>query len=452
MEALRYHIYACDQHKPEGVPSCSVRGSGLVIDALRREVAKAGLMDQVQITVCGCLDLCGRGPNMVVYPEGVWYSCPEPGDVAEIVRGHLQGGQPVKRLANTDEAVVSEEIRTHRERVAAGQRARDASSALPEDLNQAINAYQQSRVILAGIELDAFTAVGQGATAAETAAKLHTDPRATEMLLNALAALNLLAKRDQVFQNTPASARYLTAGSRDDARPSLMHAAHLWQHWSNLAECVRQGTAVGRHEVGDRGEEWTRAFIAAMDHNARERAVQVVRALRPDGVKRMLDVGGGSGAYAIAFARANETLRADVLDTAAVVPIAQAYIEKAGLAERVKTRVGDLSKDKLGEGYDLVLLSAICHMLSPQQNRDLLRRCYDALAPGGRVVIQDFLLNPDKTGPRTAALFSLNMLVETRSGASYSEDEYAAWLREAGFQDVQRMLLPGPTGLMVASR
>jgi len=134
------------------------------------------------------------------------------------------------------------------------------------------------------------------------------------------------------------------------------------------------------------------------------------------------------------------------------VPIAQEHIDKAGLAERVKTRVGDLSKDKLGEGYDLVLLSAICHMLSPQQNRDLLRRCHDALAPGGRVVIQDFLLNPDKTGPRTAALFSLNMLVETRSGASYSEDEYAAWLREAGFQDVQRMLLPGPTGLMVASR
>jgi len=452
MEAFRYHIYVCDQQKPEGVPSCSARGSGQMLEALRREIARSGLMDKVQITVCGCLDLCGRGPNMIVYPEGVWYSCPEPGDVAEIVRSHLQEGQLVGRLANMDEVAISAEIRTHREKVMAGLRARDASGAVPEDLTQAIQAFQQSRAILTALELDVFTAVGQGSTAAEAAAKLHTDPRATEMLLNTLVALNLLAKRDKVFQDMPASARYFAAGSPDDARAGLMHIAHLWRRWSNLTECVRRGTAVDGQEAGDRGEEWTRAFIAAMDRNARERAAQVVRALGTDGVKRMLDVGGGSGAYAIAFARANETLHADVLDTTAVVPIAQAHIDKAGLAQRVKTRVGDLRKDKLGEGYDLVLLSAICHMLSSEQNRDLLRRCHDALAPGGRAVIQDFLLKPDKTGPKTAALFSLNMLVGTKSGASYSEDEYAAWLREAGFQDVQRMFLPGPTGLMVASR
>jgi hypothetical protein len=90
-------------------------------------------------------------------------------------------------------------------------------------------------------------------------------------------------------------------------------------------------------------------------------------------------------------------------------------------------------------------------MLSPAENIDLLRRCREALAPGGRVVIQDFILEPDKTAPRFAALFALNMLVGTRGGASYSEPEYAAWLGEAGFHEIRHARLPGITGLMIAS-
>jgi ubiquinone/menaquinone biosynthesis C-methylase UbiE len=163
----------------------------------------------------------------------------------------------------------------------------------------------------------------------------------------------------------------------------------------------------------------------------------------------MLDVGGGSGAYAIAFAQANPQLRAEVFDQPAVLAIAQRHIREAGLEDRISTRVGDLRTDEFGGGYDLVLLSAICHMLSEEENRNLLARVYRALAPGGRVAIQDFLLRADKTGPRAAALFSLNMLVNTRGGASYSEDEYTRWLREAGFGEVRRIPLPGPAGVLV---
>ncbi len=91
-------------------------------------------------------------------------------------------------------------------------------------------------------------------------------------------------------------------------------------------------------------------------------------------------------------------------------------------------------------------------MLSPDENLDLLRRCRNALAPGGRVVIQDFILQADKTAPRFAALFALNMLVGTQGGSSYSEPEYAAWLGEAGFGDIRHVHLPGITGLMIGSR
>ena len=110
MEPFRYHVYVCTQEKPEGLPSCTANGCQAVLEALRREVGAAGLDDEVQVTTCGSLGLCTRGPNMVVYPEGVWYSGVGMGDVAEIVSQHLAGGRPVARLQNTDAGALRGEI------------------------------------------------------------------------------------------------------------------------------------------------------------------------------------------------------------------------------------------------------------------------------------------------------------------------------------------------------
>jgi (2Fe-2S) ferredoxin/predicted O-methyltransferase YrrM len=452
MQPFRLHVFVCNQQKPEGAPCCAARGSGPVLELLRREVAARGLEDQVQVTECGSLDLCEHGPNLVVYPEGIWYSGVTPADVPEIVSMHFEQGRPVERLIRNDPASVRAEIAGNREKMIAARRAREAAGMLPDDLNERIRGFQESRTILTALELDLFTALSDGAGAEELAGRLHTARRSTEMLLNALVSLRLLAKRDGVFHNSPAVARYLTSASRDDARPALLHTAHLWHRWSTLTDCVRSGTAVAREDTAGRSQDWTEAFIAAMHRNASERAPLVVRAVGAESVRHMLDVGGGSGAYSIAFANANPALRADILDLALVEPIARRHIHEAGLGNRVTTRVGDLRSDKLGEGYDLVFLSAICHMLSPAENLDLFGRGREALKSGGRIVIQDFILEPDKTAPRFAALFALNMLVGTPAGSSYSQPEYAAWLVEAGFADVRRIPLPGITGLMTGSR
>jgi cyclopropane fatty-acyl-phospholipid synthase-like methyltransferase len=166
----------------------------------------------------------------------------------------------------------------------------------------------------------------------------------------------------------------------------------------------------------------------------------------------VLDLGGGSAAYSIAFARAVPGLTSDILDVADVVPLTQKYVQQAGLADRITARAGDMLRGPLGENYDLILILAICHMFSPEENRDLFKRAYRALAPKGRLVVQDFILEPTKTAPRAAALFSLNMLVGTRAGSSYSEPEYDKWLKEAGFQDIKRVRMPGPAGLMIGTR
>ena len=452
MEPFRYHVFICDQKKPEGVPCCAASRSAATIEALRKEVAARGLADEVQITTCGSLGVCDRGPNLVVYPEGVWYSGVRAEDVPELVESHFMQGRPVVRLVNSDVAGLRAEVQSNRAKFMAAQRAKDAAGVLPDDLNQTLRAYMESRALLTALELDVFTAVGSGATAAEVAQKISTHPRATEMLLNALVAMGMLGKQQGVFRDTPATARYFAEGSKDNARPGLIHIANIWHRWSNLTECVRAGTAVGHQEMAERGEDWTEPFIAAMHRNAAERAPLVVRAVGTSEEERLLDVGGGSAAYSIAFAQANEKLHATVLDLPPVLPIAQGHINAAGLAGRVETRVGDLRRDPLGKGFTLVLASAICHMLSPEENQDLLRRCFEALEPQGRVVIQDFILEPDKTGPKQAALFALNMLVGTPAGSTYSYEEYSAWLRGAGFKEVREIRLPGPSSLMVGMK
>jgi predicted O-methyltransferase YrrM len=189
-----------------------------------------------------------------------------------------------------------------------------------------------------------------------------------------------------------------------------------------------------------------------MHRNASERARLVIKSVGTDGVRRILDLGGGSGAYSIAFAKAAPSVEAVILDVPEVVGLTKDYVERAGVASQVKIRPGDMLASPLDSGYDLVMLNAICHMFSPVQNRALLKRAFGALAPGGRLVIQDFILNPDKTAPRHAALFAINMLVGTKEGSSYSEPEYSEWLSEAGFSKVERVRLPGPSDLMVGRK
>ncbi len=171
------------------------------------------------------------------------------------------------------------------------------------------------------------------------------DSRATEMSLNSLASLKLLEKRDGTFFNTPTSARFFSEGSRDNACPGLLHTAHLWHHWSTLTECVRKGTSVETH---NREDNWVTAFIAAMDRNARERAGSVVKAIGTSGIQRMLDLGDGSGRYSIAFANSNPDLKSQIFDLADVVPLAQQYIRKAGLSDRITTQTGDMLRDPPG--------------------------------------------------------------------------------------------------------
>ena len=306
-----------------------------------------------------------------------------------------------------------------------------------QSLMQASRAFQESRVLLTALELDMFTALGNGATAVDVSTKLGTDPRATDMLLNALVAVGALLKRDGVFRCTEVSK------ALGPARMGLMHMVHLWDTWSTLTECVRSGKATTTRGPESFPEARTRAFIAAMHARAQENAEQTAQLSGIRDAKRMLDVGGGSGAYSIAFAMTCPALHAEILDLGTVVPLAEEYIREAGLQSRVRVRPGDMLTTDFGEGYDLVLLSAVCHMWSEDNNRALIKRCAQALVPGGHLVIREFILDEERTAPPFAALFAINMLVGTEHGNTYTESEYRTWLGEAGLGAIVRPLPQG---------
>ena len=447
MQPFKYHIVVCTQQKAENVTCCVSAGSASVVDVLYRELGNAGLSDNAIVSTCGCLGLCDSGPVVIVYPEGTWYVNVTAPDVKEIVSSHIAQGQPVARLQRNDYAAMREEILDHRQKYFAMVKGKDAAGVLPDDLFETIRAFMPSRVILTALELDVFTALGDGCNAEELARRTSSDLRGTELLLNALASLGLLRKENGVFRNTAQATRFLAEGSPDSARQAQLHTVNMWKRWSQLTDSVKTGfPATVERNGGSVG-----SFIAAMDHSARGRIRAITQAVPLNGARRVLDLGGGSGVYSIAFAKAAPALEAVVVDLPEVVTIAQEHIAKAGLSDRITVRPGDMLTVELPDrSYDLVLLSSICHMFSPEENRALLARARKALCPKGRIAIADFVVDPEKASPRSAALFALNMLVATDGGATYSEPEYESWLKAAGFAEVKRIRMPGPINLILA--
>ncbi len=297
------------------------------------------------------------------------------------------------------------------------------------DLMAIAAAFRQSRVLLSGYDLGVFTAIGGGSpTAAEVAQKVGADERGIDRLLNALVAIGVLEKTAGRFRNGAAAARWLDAAS-PDCLSSLGHQSQLYAAWATLTDAVKAGGSVRERRRDGSSLE---AFIEAMDRRARDTANALAARIDLAGVDKVLDVGGGSGAFSIAFCRAREGLKATVLDLPEVVPLTARYVAAAGMQNRVSTVAGDFHDAPFGDGFDLVLFSAIVHMNGAEVNRRLMGKAFAALNPGGRIVIQDFVMGDDRTAPADGALFALNMLVNTGEGDTFTEAEMRAWLTDAG--------------------
>lgn len=322
----------------------------------------------------------------------------------------------------------------------------------PENILEMANAFQRSRVLLTAVELGLFTVLGERRlSSAEIATACKTDARATDRLCNALCALGLLVKSGATYGNTLAAAQFLARDSADYLA-GLDHTANMFRSWGTLTQAVRKGTQVLDSGLQEREQPWFNAFIRAMHHRAKHSAAALVALLDLSGVKRVLDVGGGSGAYAIAFAQAKPDIAAVILDLPQVVPLAQTYVEEAGLGSRVRARVCDYLTDDFGRGYDLVFFSAIVHINAPDKNQQLINKAYAALNPKGKIVVQDFVMDEDRTTPARGALFALNMLVQTTDGDTYTTSEVSGWFAAAGAKNIRRIDSGPDTAMIVGEK
>lgn len=316
----------------------------------------------------------------------------------------------------------------------------------PVDLQDVVDlarGFMDCRVFLSAAELDLFTLLTPAPlTVREVGNRVGADRRGLTILLDALSAIGLLEKRGEAYHCSPSVSRFLSADGPDSVLPMVLHMAGLWRRWSSLTGIVR-GTRVSDQGTASlRNVEELRAFIGAMDVIAKPLAPRIVADVRPGSSRHLLDVGGASGTYAIAFLQAAPEMRATLFDEPEVVEIARQRLTKAGVLDRVTLVPGDFYRDQLPPSHDLAFLSAIIHQNSPEQNVSLFRNVFRSLERGGRVVIRDHVMEPDRTQPKEGALFAVNMLVSTAGGRTYTYEEIRACLEQAGFVKV-RLLQKG---------
>lgn len=291
---------------------------------------------------------------------------------------------------------------------------------------------------MAGAELGVFDVLsGERLSAKELAERLETDLRATTMLADALAAMEILLKEDERYALAPGIGELLTEPGEHSALAMVRHLANCQRSWTQLSSVVTTGRPANRG-ASIRGPEADLAsFIEAMNEINRSMARDLVTAIGPPEFHHLLDLGGGPGTWTIAFLREAGKATATLFDRPDVIPIAQRHIEAAGMEDRVGFVGGDFSdKNALPSGADLVWISAIVHQNSREENRALFAKARAALVDGGRVLIRDVVMEKTRTIPPEGAMFAINMLVNTPGGGTYTFDELSEDLVAAGFREV----------------
>jgi 2-polyprenyl-3-methyl-5-hydroxy-6-metoxy-1,4-benzoquinol methylase len=265
-------------------------------------------------------------------------------------------------------------------------------------------------------------------TAGQIADILDTNFRATEILLDAVASLGLLAKQGKRYRITSMAKQFLLKESPTYQGDMLRHADTLWESWSNLDAIIKTGMPT-RSESRDH-----EVFIRAMHDNAIFRAPAVVKALDLRGVKTALDLGGGPGTYSIELAK--QGISVTLFDVPTSLEVAKSFI-RTSKAKTIELKAGDFLTDPIGKDYDLVLISQVFHSYSEKKNIALLEKAHNALKPRCQVVIHEFFVGPNRAYPPVGTLFSVNMLVNTSNGRCYTPREMKKWLVKARFKNVR---------------
>lgn len=309
----------------------------------------------------------------------------------------------------------------------------------PQLFFQTMNAHQRTEALKAGIELEVFTAIGEGnTTAADIAKRCQASEKGIRVLCDYLTIMGMLTKQANNYGLTLDSSVFLDKRSPAYLGGAVAFLGHPMVAGAakNMTEAVRKGGTAMPEDgtIGPDNPVWVtfaRAMAAMMDLPSQLLAKLVDP--QADRKLKILDIAAGHGLYGIAFAKNNPQVEVTALDWKGVLEVAKENAEKAGVAERYKTIPGSAFDVEYGSGYDLVLLTNFLHHFDPPTCETLLRKVHAALADGGRAVTLEFVPNEDRVTPPDAAGFSMMMLIGTPSGDAYTFPELERMAANAGF-------------------
>jgi 2-polyprenyl-3-methyl-5-hydroxy-6-metoxy-1,4-benzoquinol methylase len=318
----------------------------------------------------------------------------------------------------------------------------------PERILEALNAYQRTAVLRAAIELDLFTAIGEGAgDIAEIARRLPASEKGVRALVNYLVTLQLLSREGGRYALTPESARYLDRRSAEyiGGTARFYDAPAIVAGFEAAADAVRRGgSGEGGTDSMAPGHpiwiEYARAMAPLFAQPAEALANLLLREVPEP--RRVLDIAAGHGLFGIALGKQAPQAVVTALDWPVVLPVAAEHARTAGLQDRFRTMPGSAFDVELGTGWDVVILANFLHHFDPSTCEALLRRVRSSLAPGGAVALVEFIPNEDRVTPPMVAQFGMTMLATTPHGDVYTFSDLERMLERAGFRTPRLEPLP----------
>lgn len=323
----------------------------------------------------------------------------------------------------------------------------------PGRLLELSGSYWKTCALHAAVKLDIFSLLDQDRLGADDIAKkCGCETGGLTRLLNALTAMELMVKEGETYANSPTTRAFLSRQSDRYVGHIIMHHHHLMPSWAELDQAVKTGRPV-RERVLQGDEEKRASFLMGMFDIAMNTAPKVVPLIDLSGRHHLLDLGGGPGTYAIHFCQAYPALKATIFDLPATRPFAEKTIARFNLSDRISFTGGNYLEEDIGSGYDVAWLSQILHGEGPAECQKLIDKALGSLVGGGMIIVHEFILDNNMAGPLFPTLFSLNMLIGTPSGQSYSEAQITEMLSQAGAGNIHRITFDSPndSGLIVGT-
>lgn len=295
-------------------------------------------------------------------------------------------------------------------------------------------------------ELDLFAPLIQnpsGLTAEQIADAKAIPLRGTAVVLDALAALQIIEKQNNIYTIPERYREVLDINHPRTHIPMIRHLANCLRQWGQLAWTVKAGMPAPEYASiwGPRAD--VESFILAMNSAATPLVEPLVAKMKAHGLldfSHFLDIGSGPGTYSMAFLRANPSAKATLFDLQSGLDIAKRRLTEAGLDSRATFVAGDFYRDELPSGADFAWVSAIIHQHDREHSRNLYRKIFTALEPGGRIAVRDFVMNTNRVEPFAGTMFGVNMLANTQTGMVYTFEEIRDDLEASGFGNVQYAL------------